>query len=125
MGDGRIYADGKAGDLKIPVATLTDSLIERGLTAEYATTKVPLPRSKKPLVLQSDGKYDKSKWDDAMHEGGPSARLGDQVPGKSEDYHNYFYLFSGIVQHELYHAGQIALLKKAHNCADNRKLSPA
>ena len=43
----------------------------------------------------------------------PDARLQDQVPGKKEAYYNYFYLFSGIVQHELYHAGQIALLKKA------------
>jgi hypothetical protein len=39
--------------------------------------------------------------------------LGDPVPGKTENYHNFFYMFSGIVQHELYHAGQIALLKKA------------
>jgi len=43
----------------------------------------------------------------------PESRLQDQVPGKTESYYNFFYLFSGIVQHELYHAGQIALLKKA------------
>jgi len=43
----------------------------------------------------------------------PDARLADQVPGKRETYYNFFYMFSGIVQHELYHAGQIALLKKA------------
>jgi uncharacterized damage-inducible protein DinB len=43
----------------------------------------------------------------------PDGRLGEQVPGKSEPYYNFFYLFAGIVQHELYHAGQIALLKKA------------
>ena len=43
----------------------------------------------------------------------PDARLHEQVPGKTENYYNFFYLFSGIVQHELYHAGQIALLKKA------------
>ena len=43
----------------------------------------------------------------------PDSRLMDQVPGKTERYYNFFYLFSGIVQHELYHAGQIALLKKA------------
>jgi uncharacterized damage-inducible protein DinB len=42
----------------------------------------------------------------------PDSRLQDQVPGKAEKYHNFFYMFSGIVQHELYHAGQIALLKK-------------
>jgi len=43
----------------------------------------------------------------------PDSRLHEQVPGKKESYYNFFYMFSGIVQHELYHAGQIALLKKA------------
>jgi uncharacterized damage-inducible protein DinB len=43
----------------------------------------------------------------------PDSRLQEQVPGKTQSYYNFFYLFSGIVQHELYHAGQIALLKKA------------
>jgi uncharacterized damage-inducible protein DinB len=42
----------------------------------------------------------------------PDSRLHEQVPGKTEDYYDFFYMFSGIVQHELYHAGQIALLKK-------------
>jgi hypothetical protein len=43
----------------------------------------------------------------------PDARLQEQVPGKTQSYYNFYYMFSGIVQHELYHAGQIALLKKA------------
>ena len=43
----------------------------------------------------------------------PDVRLQEQVPGKTQSYYNFFYMFSGIVQHELYHAGQIALLKKA------------
>jgi uncharacterized damage-inducible protein DinB len=42
------------------------------------------------------------------------ARLLDQVPGKTGDHYNFYYMFSGVVQHELYHAGQIALLKKMH-----------
>jgi uncharacterized damage-inducible protein DinB len=42
----------------------------------------------------------------------PDSRLQEQVPGKKAKFHNFFYMFSGIVQHELYHAGQIALLKK-------------
>ena len=42
----------------------------------------------------------------------PDSRLQEQVPGKKEKYYDFFYMFSGIVQHELYHAGQIALLKK-------------
>jgi uncharacterized damage-inducible protein DinB len=44
--------------------------------------------------------------------GFPDSRLQEQVPGKTQDYYNFFYMFSGIAQHELYHAGQIALLKK-------------
>ena len=42
----------------------------------------------------------------------PDSRLQEQVPGKTEGYYDFFYMFSGIVQHELYHAGQVALLKK-------------
>jgi uncharacterized damage-inducible protein DinB len=42
----------------------------------------------------------------------PDSRLRERVPGQRESYHDFFYMFSGIVQHELYHAGQIALLKK-------------
>jgi uncharacterized damage-inducible protein DinB len=38
------------------------------------------------------------------------ARLGDRVPGKRYD---FYHLLQGIAQHELYHAGQIAILKKA------------
>jgi hypothetical protein len=37
-------------------------------------------------------------------------RLRDQVPGKP---YNFYHMFHGIAQHELYHAGQIAILKKA------------
>ena len=37
-------------------------------------------------------------------------RLCDQVPGKR---YNFWHMLHGVVQHELYHAGQIAILKKA------------
>lgn len=40
----------------------------------------------------------------------PAARLWDRVPGKRYD---FYHLLHGIAQHELYHAGQIAVLKKA------------
>lgn len=42
------------------------------------------------------------------------ARLQATVPGRSYD---FYYLFHGIVQHSLYHAGQIAMLKKALSAA--------
>jgi hypothetical protein len=38
------------------------------------------------------------------------ARLEEAVPGRRYD---FYHLFHGIVQHSLYHAGQIALLKKS------------
>lgn len=53
--------------------------IERGLTAEFATAKVILPHSKKPLVIKSDGTYDKADWSEALRVNGPTARLGDQI----------------------------------------------
>jgi len=38
-------------------------------------------------------------------------RLHDRVPGKRYDFE---FMLHGVVQHELYHAGQIAILKKSH-----------
>jgi len=38
------------------------------------------------------------------------ARLGDIVPGTI---YSVYFLLHGVIQHDLYHAGQIALLKKA------------
>jgi hypothetical protein len=53
--------------------------IERGLNAELATSRILLPRAKKPLVFHSDGTYDKGVWDKQLQENGPAARLGDEV----------------------------------------------
>jgi hypothetical protein len=53
--------------------------ILRGVQSEYATVKVLLPRSKKPLPFQSDGVWNKEIWDQSMHEFGPAARVGDLV----------------------------------------------
>ncbi len=38
------------------------------------------------------------------------ARLEERVPGKR---YNFRFMLHGVMQHELYHAGQIAILKKA------------
>ena len=43
-------------------------------------------------------------------EGFGDERLSDTVPGRQ---YNFYYLLHGIVQHSLYHGGQIAILKKA------------
>ena len=39
----------------------------------------------------------------------PDDKLQEIVPGRE---YNFYHLFHGIVQHSLYHAGQIAVLKK-------------
>lgn len=53
--------------------------ILRGLMAEYAKCKVPLPRSRTPLDVQSDGGWDKQQWADAAKKNGPAGRVGDLV----------------------------------------------
>ncbi len=40
----------------------------------------------------------------------PESRLRERVPGKKYD---FYFMLHGVAQHELYHAGQIAILKKA------------
>src|SRR5579872_484254 len=68
-----LYADQKKLTLDQRVELL------RGLTSEYATVKVVLPRSRKPLDIQTDGTYDKQQWSDAMKQFGPAGRVGDMV----------------------------------------------
>jgi hypothetical protein len=53
--------------------------LTRGLSSEYATVKVLLPRSKKPLEFESSGTWDKKQWDEAAQQTGPAARTGDVV----------------------------------------------
>jgi uncharacterized damage-inducible protein DinB len=42
----------------------------------------------------------------------PDSRLRDRVPGKRYD---FYHMLHGLAQHELYHAGQVAILKKARS----------
>jgi hypothetical protein len=53
--------------------------IVRGLTAEYATAKLLIPRSKNPLKVDDSGVYDKEQWESMKAENGPAARQGDLV----------------------------------------------
>lgn len=53
--------------------------IVREIVAEYGTAKVIIPRSKKPLGVDKEGKYDEDEWGDAMDKFGPAARLGDLI----------------------------------------------
>jgi hypothetical protein len=47
--------------------------------AEFAKSKVTLPRAKKPLVFKSDGEYDRDAWQKDLLEFGPAARVGDEI----------------------------------------------
>lgn len=40
----------------------------------------------------------------------PESKLNDLAPNRD---HSYYVMLHGVVQHDLYHAGQIAILKKA------------
>ena len=42
----------------------------------------------------------------------PDSRFREMVPGKDGGHYTFYYMLHGLAQHELYHAGQIALLKK-------------
>ncbi len=41
-----------------------------------------------------------------------NSRLYEMVPGKQGAHYTFYFMLHGVAQHELYHAGQIALLKK-------------
>lgn len=54
--------------------------LTRGLTAEYGTMKLLLPRSKKALEVNAeDRSFDKKEWAAIAKESGPAARVGDSV----------------------------------------------
>lgn len=54
-------------------------ILLRGLMSEYATARVLIPKSKKPLVVEDDGRYEQSVWDAANNKSGVAARTGDLV----------------------------------------------
>jgi hypothetical protein len=72
-----LWPGGAVAQLKLTDDDKIDIL--RGVQSEYATVKVLLPRSKKPLPFQSDGVWNKEIWDQSMREFGPAARVGDLV----------------------------------------------
>ena len=51
----------------------------RGLSSEYATAKIILPRSRKALPFEENGTWDKKAWEAAVRKEGPAARVGDMV----------------------------------------------
>jgi uncharacterized damage-inducible protein DinB len=91
--------------------------------AAGAAHGVPMPKlvgtvDDWPSVADSDGEAWASALDRMFATGEQLAlaieqlgddRLTETVPGRQYD---FYYLFHGVIQHSLYHAGQIALLKK-------------
>lgn len=73
----------------LPLALLGDNprrlrdedkvVLLRGLMAEYATSKILIPRSKKALAIEKDGRYSQEAWDGANNKNGAAARAGDLV----------------------------------------------
>ena len=51
----------------------------QGMSAEFATAKITLPRSRKPLRFYEDGTWDVDQWDEANFKEGPAARPGDLI----------------------------------------------
>jgi hypothetical protein len=51
----------------------------RGLMSEYATMKVPLGRSKKPLEFFPAGTFSPKYWEESYRKLGPAAKPGDQI----------------------------------------------
>jgi hypothetical protein len=51
--------------------------LTRGLTAEYATAKILLPVSRKPLEFDAASGYDKTAWAEIAKTEGAAARTGD------------------------------------------------
>ncbi|MEO8025517.1 MAG: hypothetical protein ABI823_03550 [Bryobacteraceae bacterium] len=62
--------------------------IVRGLTAEYATAKVVIPRSKKNLQFEADGTFNKKQWEDWNRQFGSAARVGDSIQVTKVDVEN-------------------------------------
>jgi len=76
-------------------------------TKNFPLVPKPTGAAWKKAVEEAKRRHDKLV---EMVAGLDDARLRDRVPGKKYD---FYHMLHGIAQHELYHAGQIAILKKA------------
>lgn len=85
-----------AGKKCQPSGTANFPLVAKATQAAWRKTLADVKRTHDELVKTVAGL--------------PEERLRDRVPGKRYD---FYHMLHGIAQHELYHAGQIAILKKA------------
>lgn len=75
-------------------------------TANFPIVPRPTAAAWRKAVAQAKGAHDVLV---KRVVGLPESRLRERVPGKKYD---FYHLLHGVAQHELYHAGQIAILKK-------------
>jgi hypothetical protein len=95
---------------------VVDELVRRRLTGDPPTGEPQW----EPLVVPPLGDSEWQRALDRLHKeqealrqvaaGFPPSRLHDVVPGQDG---SYWQQLLGVLQHDLYHAGQISLLKKA------------
>ncbi|HXJ86280.1 MAG TPA: DinB family protein [Candidatus Binatia bacterium] len=76
-------------------------------TKNFPPVKMPTDAAWRQAVAQVKGTHDELVETVARIS---ESRLRDQVPGKRYD---FYHMLHGIAQHELYHAGQMAILQKA------------
>jgi hypothetical protein len=69
-----------------------------------------VPAPKGSWTIATDNLFQRSEELAGTIAGFTDARLQDAAPGRDYD---FYYLFHGVVQHSLYHGGQIAMLKRA------------
>lgn len=84
----------------------------RGLMAEYATSKILIPRSKKALAIEQDGRYSQEEWDTANNKNGVAARAGDLVQFTKveiEDDRIEFELNGGMGGRKWYHGLEVGM----------------
>ncbi len=95
-----------------------DGAVRRRMTG--VTVKLSAKKNFPPVVDTSEAAWTKmlehvrrvhDELVDAV-ERFPEKSLNQQVPGKKGAHYTFYYMLHGVAQHELYHAGQIALLKK-------------
>jgi uncharacterized damage-inducible protein DinB len=95
-----------------------DGAVRRRMTG--AAVKLSGKRNFPPVVDASEAAWTKTLEEVrrvheeliAAVEKFPEKSLTEAVPGKKGAHYNFYYMLHGVVQHEIYHAGQIALLKK-------------
>lgn len=110
-----IHAAHTIWDIVLHVSTWA-SLAQRAIEGEPIPTW-PFPEDWPPIAATNEAAWRAAKdklWEiqDSLADtiiGLQDDRLNETVPGRP---YNFYHLLHGIVQHNLYHAGQIAILRK-------------